>query len=421
MRGPGKHGSIAFSWLELVKLREPSVSGMTGRPTGWRLALECRGVEGVALPEVTGLEPAPEPAQALFRCPVCERIGCDHVARLALEPVVADGGGRVQGFFEIPRLEDLLARLSVMRPDAGEEIGLQLEPHGQTIELFPGHPATHGLDLVADPQQVLDVMPDLVGDDVGLGEVSRSPKATAEFVEEIQVEVDLAIARTVEGSDRGARLPAGRFDPPREQDELGLAILLALLAEQLVPDILGVLEHHRDEVLELLLLGARDRGFLTGRQRHLRAGTHGQQLGRIPAHEQEHHDQDESADAAPDREPPAPHSTAVLDVVTTLTTPPAHAALLPRRRVGIVVLHPGGFHRSSSADRQAVLRSSRVLPGVPRRYRSGFPPARCRNSDNSRPPLCLAVFDELARIPGLPREQGPWRRDPPRPLHLRRL
>ena len=60
-----------------------------------------------------------------------------------------------------------------MCPDPREKIGLELEADRQLVGPRLVGPALQCVDLVADPQQVLDVMPDLVRDHVGLGEIAR--------------------------------------------------------------------------------------------------------------------------------------------------------------------------------------------------------------------------------------------------------
>src|SRR4029077_1525635 len=92
-----------------------------------------RRVEGVALTDVAGLEALFEPADALGGGAVCERIGRDVAAGLALEAVVADRAGGVQGRLHVARFENVLHLLGVMRPHAGQEIGLELETDRQGV------------------------------------------------------------------------------------------------------------------------------------------------------------------------------------------------------------------------------------------------------------------------------------------------
>src|SRR4051812_23721927 len=90
-------------------------------------SLRVRQVERVALLDVAGLEPFAEPGDALAAGAVGEGVGDDVALSLFLDSVVADRGGGAQGFFQITGLEDLLRSLGVVGPDAGVEVGLELE------------------------------------------------------------------------------------------------------------------------------------------------------------------------------------------------------------------------------------------------------------------------------------------------------
>ena len=63
-----------------------------------------------------------------------EGIRDDSALALALQAVVADGGGRVQRFLDVAGLDDVTL-LGVIGPDAGEAIGLELDPDRQRIGL----------------------------------------------------------------------------------------------------------------------------------------------------------------------------------------------------------------------------------------------------------------------------------------------
>src|SRR5258708_39742592 len=54
-------------------------------------------------------------------------------------------------------------------------------------------------------EQVLDVVTELVGDDIRLGEVAWSAKPPGQLVEEPEIQVDLAVLRTVERPGRRLR------------------------------------------------------------------------------------------------------------------------------------------------------------------------------------------------------------------------
>ena len=69
-------------------------------------------------------------------------------------------------------------------------------------------------DAIGDAEQRLDVMSHLVGDDVGLGEITGSAEAVAQLAEERKVQVYLVIGGTVKGTDRGLGETACRLDGP---------------------------------------------------------------------------------------------------------------------------------------------------------------------------------------------------------------
>src|SRR6185436_15830614 len=117
--------------------------------------------------------------------------------------------------------------------------------------------ALTALAKLSQPEQVLHVVSDLVGDHVGLREVAGRAEPVTQRAEEAEIEVELMVGRTVERSDRRARRAARRLDGAREEDELRVAVLLAEVAEDLAPGVLGVGEHNGDEVANLVAAGRR--------------------------------------------------------------------------------------------------------------------------------------------------------------------
>ena len=115
----------------------------------------------------------------------------------------------LEAALDVAHLEDLFHPLGMMRPDAREEIGLKLQADRQLVGPRLVGPALHGVDLVTDAQQVLDVMTDLVGDHVSLGEIARGPEFLLQLLKEAQVEVNLLIGRAVKRPDGRAGLAAG--------------------------------------------------------------------------------------------------------------------------------------------------------------------------------------------------------------------
>src|SRR5688572_1908085 len=225
-----------------------------------RRRLKTRRPERVALARIPALEAPPEPPYALGGRPVGEGVRRDVAARLLLETVIADGARGLEGLLDVALLEDLELPLRVMGPDAGEEVGLELEPHRELVVLGLAHASAGGLDLVADPEEVLHVVPDLVRYDVGLREVSGRAVSPPQVLVEGEVDVELLIGRAVERTHRRLRETARRLGRLFEEDELGLTIGLTLRAEQVAPDLLGVGEDDRDEMREIVLLAA-DRRF----------------------------------------------------------------------------------------------------------------------------------------------------------------
>jgi hypothetical protein len=105
---------------------------------------------------------------------VREPIGRDTPAAHPLEAIVANRCRCLQRFLRVTRFELHLPHLEPARlgsgvaPDAGETVGLQLERDRSAVGAGPGT----GADTRVVPEQVLNVMANLVSDDIGLREVS---------------------------------------------------------------------------------------------------------------------------------------------------------------------------------------------------------------------------------------------------------
>ena len=156
--------------------------------------------ERVALADVAGLQAPAQPLLPLLGRAVCEALRHHVPLRLFLKPVVADGGRRAQPFFDVPFIEPVAAG-GVIAPDAGVAVGLQFLANGERVALGFGRAGPHLVHAARHPGQRLDVMADLVGDDVGLGEVSWRAEALIQLAEEREVDVELVITRTVERPD----------------------------------------------------------------------------------------------------------------------------------------------------------------------------------------------------------------------------
>src|SRR5262245_43597336 len=100
-------------------------------------------------------------------------------------------------------------------------------------------------------------MPDLVSDDVGLRKITGGAELPPELVEETEIEIDLAVAGTVERASRRFADTACRLDGvPEQHDARGLVTA----AEQLVPGLLRVGRDRVHEVDHLFFLGRGRRG-----------------------------------------------------------------------------------------------------------------------------------------------------------------
>src|SRR5262245_50320396 len=92
-----------------------------------------------------------------------------------------------------------------------------------------------------------------MGDDVGLGEVTRRAEPFGELTEEPEIEVDLVIAGTVEGAGRRLREAARRVDGIAEEHNLRA---LVPTAEQSPPGVLGIAGDRIDKIDHPLFLRA---------------------------------------------------------------------------------------------------------------------------------------------------------------------
>ena len=164
----------------------------------------------------------------------------DGVAlRLALQPVVTDGGGCGKALLDVARLEEVLVAIGVVSPDAGQAVRLELEPHGQRVGLLLRRRAARRAHFVGDAEQVLHVVTDLVRDHVRLREIARRAEPPLELSEERQVDVHLAVRRAVERPDRRRVESARRGDLVREQHQRRQLILAPHARQLRTPDVLG--------------------------------------------------------------------------------------------------------------------------------------------------------------------------------------
>lgn len=112
------------------------------------------------------------------------------------------------------------------------------------------------VNLGRDAHRILYVVTDLVGDHMGLDGVADSGEALFHPAEELQIEVNPVIGRTVEWPGDRRSEAAGEVHSTTEQHQLGLSILCLAAGEGLLPGVLGIAEDWADE-LALLVAGHR--------------------------------------------------------------------------------------------------------------------------------------------------------------------
>jgi hypothetical protein len=108
-----------------------------------------------------------------------------------LDAIVADGGRSREPGFHITRLEQI-ALSGEVTPDAGETVGHELDAHGDRVAPRLARAGALLSHLLRDPQLVLNVVADFVGDHVSACELARRPKPLREGLEEGPVEIDVA-------------------------------------------------------------------------------------------------------------------------------------------------------------------------------------------------------------------------------------
>src|SRR3954468_8931549 len=307
----------------------------------YRLDVAREGVAGLELPRV---EAGLQPVSPLLGGAVREGLRVDPALGLLLDAVVANRRGGSEALLEIAALEQA-AVVCGASPDAGQAIRLELEADRELIGVIRVGLALIA-DLLLDAELLLDVVPDLVGEHVGLREVARRLEPPVELVEEAEVDIDPLVERAVEGAGLRAGEPAAGVDLPAEEHELRLLVGLAGRLKLLAPEPLSVVEDERDELdLVLLVRALRHRGLARPALGHLREGAsrprHVEATAATSLDDEEvDDDRDDHPDHAAasahathrDREPAAAETAArgraaaVLDVPARLAGLPLHPA-----------------------------------------------------------------------------------------------
>src|SRR5207247_9865894 len=98
--------------------------------------LRLPSLEGIAVAGLAAVDAAFEPACALCRGAVRERVRHHFAARLPLQGIVADRAGGGQGLLDVAGFENVARLVGMKGPDAGEAVGLQFQPYRQRIALY---------------------------------------------------------------------------------------------------------------------------------------------------------------------------------------------------------------------------------------------------------------------------------------------
>src|SRR6185503_15556850 len=128
----------------------------------------------------------------------------------------------------------------------------KLQPNRQLIG-GTGICALQITNAVVDPLEMLDVMPELVGDDICLRKVAGRPEAAIELVEEAQVQIHFLVEWTIERSHRRLSRAASRRGAVAKEDQIRGTELRARAREFFLPRLLCVVEHEGNELNHRLL------------------------------------------------------------------------------------------------------------------------------------------------------------------------
>ncbi len=193
----------------------------------------------------------------------------------------------------------------VLGPHPGVAVGLQFKAHGARRR--SGRP---GLHPPAGPEQLLDVVAVLVGDDVGTRErTACGAEPGLQLLEEPQVEVDAGVVGTVEGPHRGGCVAAsGGYATAEERGGRAL-VGLAGPRKLILPVPVEGVGDGRDLAVELRVRVAAAAARLPDR------GVVGPLARRCPRatelrHEQVQDQPDDADAAAAQRHPPAQRTAA---------------------------------------------------------------------------------------------------------------
>ena len=178
---------------------------------------------------------------------VREGFRVDSSARGSLETIVAYGRRGRYGRLDVA-LVNQIALFRRVSPHAGETVGLEFEVHGKPV-------ARRWILLLKsphfwlDPEYLLYVMANFMGDHVSLRELTGGSESRAKFTEEAQIQVNFFIIRTVKRSHYDLRHAATRRIGIAKKHQLRVTISRVLLLWQhAIPIVLHIVQYKGHEL-----------------------------------------------------------------------------------------------------------------------------------------------------------------------------
>ena len=183
-----------------------------------------------------------------------ESIGHGISLCLLLQVVVAYPRSHIDALFDIAILERAEHLMVMISPDAGQEVGLQLQADTDAVALLLAHSAHLLVGLVQDSEQVLHVVAHLVRNDVGIGKVAIGSQLPLHLGKEGKVDIHTLVGRAIEWTRRSCGSTAPRLYTARKEHQAGRFIGAPHLLELLCPHIFGTGQYLAREFGQCLFL-----------------------------------------------------------------------------------------------------------------------------------------------------------------------
>ena len=196
-------------------------------------------------------------------------VGNDVALSLFLQTVVADGFGGKHGFLNVFGFEDIVVD-GVVSPNTGETVGLQFEFDGKGIGLFFADLLLHFVDFRQNAEQVLNVMADFMGNNVGKRGIAGGFELGAHVFVETQIQINFLVAWAVKWTHGRLACTAGGGRTAFIQHHGCRCVALAVLLEIFAPCFFRIGKDDAGQLVQLGFLLAVESGSLLGRNAHRR-------------------------------------------------------------------------------------------------------------------------------------------------------